>query len=230
VATLGRAEFFPRDGETMTSLLYTAELDLAEPDVKPFLDWYAYRHAPDLVPLGFESSACYSATGGDMNLFDIYEIPNHDIFSSAGYRGMNERDTYAAAILEKRRNKAHTIYRQHQVDSLGPNAGARLDADWITVSRFDGTVDADGIAAALSVQADEWRREGVGAVRFGSRTKDHPVYKTTRPHFMVLLEWQSRPSDGAMLIERLVQKLAAKGTISRQITFQGHRIYPWPNN
>ena len=68
----------------MTSLLYTAELDLAEPDVKPFLDWYAYRHAPDLVPLGFGSSACYGATGGDMNLFDIYEIPNHDIFFQSG--------------------------------------------------------------------------------------------------------------------------------------------------
>ena len=64
----------------LSSLLYTAELDLAEPDIKPFLDWYAYRHAPDLVPLGFESSACYGTTGGDMNLFDIYEIPNRDLF------------------------------------------------------------------------------------------------------------------------------------------------------
>jgi len=214
----------------MTSLLYTAELDLAEPDVKPFLDWYAYRHAPDLVPLGFESSACYGATGGDMNLFDIYEIPNHDIFSSPGYRRMNERDTHAAAILEKRRNKAHTIYRQHQLDDLGPNAGVRLDSDWITVCRFDGAVEADAIAAALSGEADEWRREGVTAARVGSRTTDHPVYTTTRPHFMVLLEWQSRPSAGAMLIASLTQKLVAKGTISRQITFEGHRIYPWPND
>ena len=161
-----------------------------------------------------------------MNLFDIYEIPNHEIFSSAGYRRMNERDTFAAAILEKRRTKAHTIYRQHQVHDLELNARARLDADWITVSRFDSTVDADAIAAALSGQADEWRREGVVTVRFGSRTTDHPVYTTTRPHFMVLLEWQSRPSAGAMLIERVMQKLAAKSTISRQITFEGHRSLP----
>ena len=109
-------------------------------------------------------------------------------------------------------------------------SGSRLDADWITVSRFDSAVDADAIAAALSGQADEWRREGETAVRFGSRTTDHPVYTTTRPHFMVLLEWQSRPSAGATLIESLTQKLAAKGTISRQITFEGHRIYPWPND
>ena len=106
----------------LSSLLYTAELDLAEPDIKPFLDWYAYRHAPDLVPLGFESSACYGTTGGDMNLFDIYEIPNRDLFFGAGYRRMNERDKYAAPILEKRRNKAHTIYRQHHVEGLSPDA------------------------------------------------------------------------------------------------------------
>ena len=136
----------------LSSLLYTAELDLAEPDIKPFLDWYAYRHAPDLVPLGFESSACYGTTGGDMNLFDIYEIPNRDLFYGAGYRRMNERDKYAAPILEKRRNKAHTIYRQHHVDGLSPDAGVRLDADWITVTRFDSSIEADGIARVLSAE------------------------------------------------------------------------------
>jgi len=160
---------------------------------------------------------------------DVLEI-NRDLFYGAGYRRMNERDTYAAPILQRRRNKAHTIYRQHQLDDLGPNAGVRLDSDWITVSRFDGAVEADAIAAALSGEADEWRREGVTAARVGSRTTDHPIYTTTRPHYMVLLEWQSRPSAGAMLIESLTQKLVAKGTISRQITFEGHRIYPWPND
>jgi len=93
----------------MTALLYTAELDLADADVRPFLDWYAYRHVPDLFPLGFVSCACYRTSGADMNLFDIYEIPSHEVFSAPGYRRMNERDPYAARILEKRRNKAHTI-------------------------------------------------------------------------------------------------------------------------
>lgn len=214
----------------MTSLLYTAELDLAEPDIKPFLDWYAYRHAPDLVPLGFQSSACYSATGGDMNLFDIYEIPNHDLFYGAGYRRMNERDTYAAPILAKRRNKAHTIYKQHPIDGLSPDAGVMLDADWITVTRFDSAVGANGIAAVLSEQATDWRSAGLTGARLGARTTDHPVYTTTRPHFMVVLEWQQRPASGAAIIGSLTQKLAAKGAVSRQVTFEGHRTYPWPNS
>jgi hypothetical protein len=214
----------------MNTLLYTAELDLAESDIKPFLDWYAYRHAPDLVPLGFESSACYGTTGGDMNLFDIYEIPNRDLFYGAGYRRMNERDRYAAPILEKRRNKAHTIYRQHHVDSLSSEAGIRLDADWITVTRFDSSHEADGIAQVLSRRAEAWRRENVAGVRLGSRTTDHPVYTTTRPHFMVLVEWQGQPMAGTALIEGLMRGLAAEGTVSSQITFEGHRIYPWPND
>ena len=214
----------------LSSLLYTAELDLAEPDIKPFLDWYAYRHAPDLVPLGFESSACYGATGGDMNLFDIYEIPNRDLFFGAGYRRMNERDKYAAPILAKRRNKAHTIYRQHHVEGLSPAADVRLDANWITVNRFDSSIAADDIARILSAQAGAWRKENVTAVRFGSRTTDHPVYTTTRPHFMVLAEWGDRPVAGAPLIESLTRSLAAECAVSRQITFEGHRIYPWPDD
>src|SRR3954462_196919 len=105
----------------LNSLLYTAQLDLAQPDLKPFLDWYAYRHAPDLVPLGFQSSACYATTGGDMNLFDIYEIPGNEIFANPDYRRMSVRDTYAPPILAKRRNKAHTIYRQHSLPIEGLN-------------------------------------------------------------------------------------------------------------
>jgi hypothetical protein len=213
----------------MPSLLYTAELDLADGDIKPFLDWYAYRHAPDLVPLGFESSACYGTTGGDMNLFDIYEIPSHDLFSGAGYRRMNERDKFAAAILEKRRNKAHTIYRQHPLAMGELNAGGRIDAGWITVSRFDSAADADAVAGVLAGHAAEWKEAGVAAVRLGTRTTDHPVYTTTRPHFMVLIEWQGRPSAEG-LIARLTQKIGASGAVSRQITFEGHRIYPWPDD
>jgi hypothetical protein len=211
----------------MASLLYTAELDLAEPDIRPFLDWYAYRHAPDLVPLGFQSSACYRTAGGDMNLFDIYEIPNHDIFSGAGYARMNARDGYAADILAKRRNKAHTIYEQHPLSLKGLAPRDRLEADWITVARFDSAASADTIAAILAAHTDDWNGAGVAMVRLGSRTTDHPVYTTDRPRFILSLEWLARPVEGNALIGRLTQAIGAKGPLSRQITFEGWRLYPW---
>jgi hypothetical protein len=213
----------------MASLLYTAELDLAEADIRPFLDWYAYRHAPDLVPLGFQSSACYRAVGGDMNLFDIYEIPNHDIFSDPGYRRMNERDGYAPSILAKRRNKAHTIYKQHKLALKGVAAGNRLDADWITVSRFDCPAEVDAVAATLANCVDDLGAAGISAIRLGTRTTDHPVYTTDRPRYMLSLEWQRQPADSG-LVERLTQMIGANAPISRKITFDGRRIYPWPDS
>ena len=54
-----------------TPLLYAAELDLPEEDVEPFLQWYAYRHAPDVYQVGLQSCTCYRVLGGGMNLFDL---------------------------------------------------------------------------------------------------------------------------------------------------------------
>lgn len=94
----------------MTPLLYTAELDLDEADVPAFLDWYAYRHAPDVYVVGLLTCACYRVHGGDMNLFDIYELPTTALFETARYQGLGAADPYMAPLMAKRRNKAHTLY------------------------------------------------------------------------------------------------------------------------
>src|SRR5690606_35392384 len=95
-----------------TPLLYTAELDLADGDIEPFLQWYAYRHAPDVYQVGIRTCTCYRVSGGDMNLFDLYELPDWALFETERYRGMADRDPYMAPLMQKRRNKAHTIYDQ----------------------------------------------------------------------------------------------------------------------
>src|SRR5690606_35047582 len=94
------------------ALIYTAELTLDPEDREAFLQWYAFRHAPDLYPIGFQGCSCYQAVVGDMTFLDIYEIPGLEIFDGRAYAAMAERDVYAAEILAKRRDKAHTIYRQ----------------------------------------------------------------------------------------------------------------------
>jgi hypothetical protein len=98
------------------------------------------------------------------------------------------------------------------------------------VTRFDSSVAPDAIARILTTQAGAWRKENVAAVRLSSRTTDHPVYTTTRPNFMVVAEWSGRPANGAALVEGLTRSLKAQGAVSRRITFEGHRIYPWPND
>ena len=49
------------DAAMATPLLYTAELDLADADIEPFLEWYAYRHAPDVYEVGLLTCSCYRA-------------------------------------------------------------------------------------------------------------------------------------------------------------------------
>ena len=82
---------------------------LAEPDIEPFLRWYAYRHAPDVFRAGFSTCACYRTDDGGMNLFDIYEIPSSSLFEAPYYRGMRGRDPYMDALMAKRRNSTPNL-------------------------------------------------------------------------------------------------------------------------
>jgi hypothetical protein len=66
-------------------LLYTAELDLPDADIEPFKQWYASRHAPDVYHSGFLTCTCYRMRGGDMNLFDLYELQDWAIFEHPRY-------------------------------------------------------------------------------------------------------------------------------------------------
>lgn len=196
----------------MQPLLYTAELDLAEADVRPFLDWYAYRHAPDVYEVGLLSCTCYRVFGGDMNLFDLYELPDWSLFETPRYQGMRGRDPYMGPLMEKRRNKAHTVYEQRLISP--PADPPSLGADWIMVGRFDATEDQDTeVMRALGAA------RGARRVRYATRGKDHPRNPTFRPRCMVVTEWSARPT------------LDLKGLLPAGADcFVGHRVYPWPDN
>jgi hypothetical protein len=208
----------------MKSLLYTAELDLAEPDMAPFLDWYAGRHAPDLYPIGFRSCACYRTDDPAMNLFDIYEISGHDIFTGAAYARLKRRDPYAAGIEGRRRNKAHTIYEQFEAFAGSVAEDPSLDEDWIVTLRFDAADDPAALSARLGGVVKNALARGCSRARLGVRTTDHPMYTTTRPRYMLLLEAerQPEPAIATALREHLT------GFASNVIGFTGHRLYPWP--
>ncbi len=198
----------------MPPLLYTAELDLPEPEIRPFLDWYAYRHAPDVYEVGLLSCTCYRVYGGDMNLFDLYELPDWSLFETARYQGMRGRDPYMGPLMEKRRNKAHTIYDQRLVSP--PADPPSISADWIAVARFEALADRDqAIMAALAPI------QGARRVRYATRGKDHPRNPTFRPRCMVVTEWAARPSIDWAGVS------AAAGT--EVAAFIAHRVYPWPD-
>ena len=211
----------------MALLLYTAELDLAEADVEPFLNWYAHRHAPDLFSIGFRSCACYRTSGGDMNLFDAYEIPGHHVFTDPNYEGLSRRDRYARPILDKRRNKAHTIYEQTLLKQGAVEPAPPLDADGMVVVRFEMSGELEAARAELSGHLADWREAGVLRARLGIRTHDHPTYTTGRPRCILILECNRGVSECDVLASISGTTLASRSRID---LFSARRLYPWPTD
>lgn len=201
-----------------TPLLYTAELDLAEADIPAFRDWYAFRHAPDVYQAGFLTCTCYQATQGDMNFLDIYEMADWSIFETPRYLGMRGRDPYMGPLMEKRRNKAHTVYEQQAIVPDQP--GAWFDADWVVVHRFATPPEQDAAIVALL-------REAAGAVRlrYATRAKDHPRNPTFRPRCMIVAEHPTRPAEPEALVAQVRQRVS----LTDATLFVGQRIYPWPD-
>ncbi len=134
---------------------------------------------------------------------------------------------YMDALMEKRRNKAHTVYEQHLIapDAAGPC----LDADWISVFRFAVPEEADEVIADLLTR--HWPlllSTGIKRIRFATRGRDHPRNPTFRPRCMVLAEWDEQPSDDASGIPDLLFD-AAGDAIDDDTAFIGQRVYPWPD-
>jgi len=206
-------------------LLYTSELDLPEQHIKPFFDWYAYRHAPDIYQIGFEVCTSYRGIEGDMSIFDLYEIDTVDVFDTAKYRAVSANDPYSGPLLANRTAKAHSIYSQLYVAPEPEDTRPLLNCDWIRVDRFNASATAP---QALFDYLDAGEAErillaGAKRVRLAKRTKAGPKHVSHRPPYMVLSEWPEKPS-----ITDIGTGLAQQfgNEISDQSTFVGYRLYP----
>jgi len=212
-----------------TRKLYTSELDLADEHIKPFFDWYAYRHAPDIYQIGFEVCTSYRAVEGDMAIFDLYEINTVDVFDTAKYRAVSANDPYSGTLLANRKAKAHSIYAQLYVAPEPEDLRPLLNCDWLRVDRFN-TVNTgvDGLCDYLDAgESERILLRGAKRVRLAARTKAGPKHVSDRPTFMVLSEWQEKPA-----ITDIGTRLAKRfgNDVIDQSTFVGYRVYPWPDN
>jgi hypothetical protein len=45
-----------------------------------FYEWYARRHAPDVIGLGFWSARSYAGVDSSHNVWDLYEIAGAEVF------------------------------------------------------------------------------------------------------------------------------------------------------
>lgn len=213
----------------MMPVFYTAELDLADDDVDSFLHWFAYRHVPDLTRAGFPVSTCYRAVQGDMNLIDIYELPDVAVLQRPTYKGMGQRDTYAAPILEKRRDKSNTLYSQRAIAPDADGFDSLLDSDWVSIIRFDASEEVAGaIEDALRTEAPRLLGGGLSRIRFAQRGPDHPSYTSHRPRWLALGEAATRPSGDATM--QFLLDAVPESALSNVKPFVGYRVYPWPDD
>ena len=206
--------------------LYTSELDLPEEYIKPFFDWFAYRHAPDIYQIGFEVCTSYRAVEGDMAIFDLYEINTTDVFDTTKYRAVSANDPYSAKLLSHRKEKAHSVYSQLFVAPEPEDQRPLLNCDWLRVDRFDAAdTEPDNLCDYLaSGEAERILLAGAKRVRLAVRTKAGPMHVSHRPPYILMSEWREKPpiSD---IGERIKQNFET--AISDQSTFVGYRLYPW---
>jgi hypothetical protein len=208
--------------------LYTSELDIADEHLDAFVDWYAFRHAPDIYQIGFATCTSYRAVAGDMKVLDLYEIDSVDIFDTPQYRNVALMDPYFVDVLAHRTDKAHSVYTQVHVAPPPVDDRPLLNADWITVERFEyAQAEHDSLVAWLEGgEAERILLAGAKRVRLAHRTKAGPKHLSNRPRWMLLSEWAQRPTL-AEVGERLRERFG--DALSRHSCFVGYRLYPWPD-
>ncbi|MCC6991528.1 MAG: hypothetical protein IT181_21185 [Acidobacteria bacterium] len=212
-------------------VLYTAENEYPPAEVGAFLEWYAYRHAPDILRLGFQSCATYRAVEGGFNLLGIYELASLAIFESPGYRNMQPRDPYRAGVAARTLKRAHTVYVQRALHPVEVAAELpALDTDWLAMLRFDATAAVEDDIIGWFGAAQGPRLLGLGAkrLRIAHREGERPNSVTSRPRCLIVGEWSCRPPAGAEIWREL---LAHFGSALQAVEYYaGRRAYPWPDD
>ncbi len=212
-------------------ILYIAEVDYpAEHSAHhgKWNDWYAHRHAPDLFRLGARSVSSYRPVVGGLAALNVYEIPDAAVFATPAYKGMTPKDPYAIETreLSAGRQRAQTLYLQR---TMLPADGQTLDADWISVLRFD-LPELEDVALLEWLQGDAWRilsAHGVKHVRYGTRIAENVGAGSFRPRCVIFAEWAVRPPDAADLLPALGRRFGA--SVANAENFVGWRAYPWPD-
>lgn len=213
------------DGQPLKNILYTVELDLPSDSFGEIINWNAFRHVPDMYKCRGTTVALYLPITSGAQMMNIYEFPHFDCFTSRDYEAIAG---YLGPLMEKRTNVATATYQQRPIDSVGQPP--RLDADWVSVTRFD---TSDGALEEVARRIREYEKKGsfgdrLKGLRLARRSVDRPGASSDRPNTMVLAEWLSRPVPNTSLADLL--GVAFPGKISHASEYVAFRACPWPND
>ena len=219
--------------------IYTARSDTETAHLARVEDWYARRHAPDLIRAGFYTAQVYYSEVGTPRICNLYEIPGPDLFVTQGYRDVAAKDTEGPAVIALLTSRSNTIYDQVLTVKV-----PAVDVDWEAGGRAGGVV-----APALStvrfelpeVDEDallEWYRtrefprlqdqQGFRAGRLCRQGPPHPVASSRDPRWFVINEWESvmaAMADGTTKEALARHEAAFQGRLSRFAYNVGRRHF-----
>jgi hypothetical protein len=214
------------------SIFYVVEVALADGDLPEFAEWYAAVHAPHLFQAGFNNCTSYLAVSGGMSVVDIYQAPAWSMFEApafARYRSIVFTEPYRPKALAAVEN-TRTVYHHHAATPLPSyDPAAPLDADWVSIWRFEGdAADEDRAAAWLKAEgAPALEAIGAQGLRLLHRGRDAPTGTSFRPALALACEWRDRPPEKAalaLLPDWLRVRVDPAGS------FAGFRLYPWASD
>lgn len=219
--------------------IYTARSDVETAHLARVEDWYARRHAPDLIRAGSYTAQVYYSEIGSPRICNLYEIPGPELFVTQGYRDVAAKDTEGPAVIALLTSRSNTIYDH----VLTVNVPAP-DVDWAAGGRAGGVV-----ASALSTarfelpEADEathleWYRSrefprlqdqpGFRAGRLCRQGPPHPVAPSRDPRWFAINEWEgvmAAMADGTTKEALARHETAFQGRLSRFAYNVGRRHF-----
>jgi hypothetical protein len=175
---------------TQLPTIYTARSDVEAAQRTRVEEWYARRHAPDLIRAGFHTAQVYYSDVGTPLVCNLYEIPGPALFQTQAYRDVAANDTEGPAVIALLTSRSNTIY--DQVLTVGP-PGVGVEARCLTTLRFD--LPAGEEAALLDWYASEefprlQARPGFVAGRLCRQGPPHPTAPSRDPRWFVIHEWE----------------------------------------
>jgi hypothetical protein len=227
----------------MTKLpaVYTSRSDVDPDYLDRFKEWYANKHAPDLIAAGFYSAQVYYSEIGEQLTCNLYEVPGLEIFLTQAYQDVSAKDTQGPEVLSRLKNRSNTIYEQVltvnvpevRVDwAHGDRTGA-ITQPCISTLRFEITEPAEKELLEWYGRLEFPRLQSVAGFKTGRvcrRSGQHPAAPSRDPNWMVLNEWVSLDAAkaGAPAVGVVQRHEAAfRGKISRisfNVGLRGFRL------
>jgi len=191
--------------------IYTARSDVDDAHLDRVEDWYARRHAPDLIRAGFYTAQVYYSEVGSPRICNLYEIPGPELFLTAGYRDVAAKDAEGPEVIALLTSRSNTIYDQAFTVNVplpsqdwtqgGPVGGVTAPA--LSTIRFDVPGADDGAVVEWYRSREFPRLQGQPGFRAGRLCRQgppHPVAPSRDPRWFIIDEWddlETALADGA---------------------------------